>query len=442
MRPHILTLFLATSLCATPFLTAKTPTVDSRLATQNALFEEIYQADLKNFPERATAFGDYRYNDQLSDHSLSAVARRRTEDTANLARLSAIPTTGFPEQDILSHDLLARVLQQRLADYDLKEYEMPVDQMNGVHTALADLPLSMPFDSIRHYEAYIARLHQIPRVLNQTAEVLRAGLKDNLMPVRFPLEKVPVQCNGIIEADPFLIPTKKFPTSISLEDQKRLTAEITAAVNTDVLPAYRTFATFITTDCAPHGRTTIAVTSLPNGARRYQNDILARTTTTLTPDQIHTLGLNEVARITAEMTALANKAGFADLAAFRTSINSNPKWTPTSAEQILDDYRRYIAQMQPRLPDLFTVTPAALSPSKPSPPSSPPTPPITRAARPTANALAASSSPPATSATAPCSSMRPSRTTRAFQAITCRSPSSNSSRACLASPMHTTGAPC
>src|SRR5271170_6052914 len=111
MRPHILTLLLVTSLCATPFLTAKTPTVDSRLATQNDLFEEIYQADLKNFPERATAFGDYRYNDQLSDRSLSAIARRHTEDTANLARLTAIPTNGFPKQDILSHDLLARVLQ-------------------------------------------------------------------------------------------------------------------------------------------------------------------------------------------------------------------------------------------------------------------------------------------------------------------------------------------
>jgi uncharacterized protein (DUF885 family) len=196
MRPHILTLLLATSLCATPFLTAKTPTVDSRLATQNDLFEEIYQADLKNFPERATAFGDYRYNDQLSDRSLSAVARRHTEDTANFARLTAIPTTGFPEKDILSHDLLARVLQQRLANYDLKEYEMPVDQMNGVHTALADLPLSMPFDSVKHYEDYIARLHQIPRVLNQTAEVLRAGLKDNLMPVRFLLEKVPVSARA------------------------------------------------------------------------------------------------------------------------------------------------------------------------------------------------------------------------------------------------------
>jgi uncharacterized protein (DUF885 family) len=359
MRLHIPTLLLATSLCATPFLTAKTSTVDTRLAIQNTLFEEVYQADLKNSPERATAFGDYRYNDQLSDRSLAAIARRHSEDTAYLGRLSAIPTTGFPEQDILSHDLLTRVLQQRLSDFDLKDYEMPVDQMNGVHTGLADLPLSMPFDSIKHYEDYIARLHQIPRVLAQTTEVLRAGLKDNLMPVRFLLEKVPVQCSGIIEADPFLIPTQRFPASIPPEDQKRLTAEITAAINSDVIPAYRAFASFIAADYAPHGRTNLAVTSLPDGAKRYQNDILGRTTTHLTPDEIHTLGLNEVARITAEMTTLANKAGFADLAAFRASINNNPKWTPTAAEQILDDYRHYIAQMQPKLPEFFTVIPGS-----------------------------------------------------------------------------------
>ena len=359
MRLHILTLLLATSLCATPFPTAKTSTVDTRLAIQNTLFEEVYQADLKNSPERATAFGDYRYNDQLSDRSLAAIARRHREDTAYLGRLSGIPTTGFPEQDILSHDLLTRVLQQRLSDFDLKDYEMPVDQMNGVRTGLADLPLSMPFDSIKRYEDYIARLHQIPRVLAQTTEVLRAGLKDNLMPVRFLLEKVPVQCSGIIEADPFLIPTQRFPASIPPEDQKRLTAEITAAINSDVIPAYRAFASFIAADYAPHGRTNLAVTSLPDGAKRYQNDILGRTTTHLTPDEIHTLGLNEVARITAEMTTLANKAGFADLAAFRASINNNPKWTPTAAEQILDDYRHYIAQMQPKLPELFTVIPGS-----------------------------------------------------------------------------------
>jgi uncharacterized protein (DUF885 family) len=358
MRPQILTLLLASCLSVSAAHSfSQTPSVDNRLATQNALFEEVYQTDLKNSPERATAVGDYRYNDQLSDRSLAAIARRHSSDTAFLGRLKAIPTAGFPEQDTLSHDLLVRVLQQRLDDYDLKEYEMPVDQMNGVHTGLADLPLGMPFDSVKHYEDYIARLHQIPRVLTQTTEVLRLGMKDNLMPVRFLLEKVPGQCTGIIEADPFLIPTKKFPASISAEDQKRLTAAITEAINTDVIPAYRSFATFVAQDYAPHGRTTLAVTSLPDGAKRYQNDIRGRTTTDLTPDQIHTLGLNEIARITAEMTVVAHKAGFADLAAFRASINSNPKWTPTSAEQILNDYRHYIGEMQPKLVDLFTFIP-------------------------------------------------------------------------------------
>jgi uncharacterized protein (DUF885 family) len=359
MRPQFLSFFLALCLCAPCSAAAQTPSVESRLAAQNALFEEIYQTGLKNFPERATAIGDYRYNDQLAQRSLDAIARNHSENVANLARLNAISTAGFPEQDVLSHDLLARVIQQSITNYELKEYEMPVDQMNGDHTDLADLPLAMPFDSVKHYEDYIARLHQIPRVLTQTTEVLRAGLHDNLMPVRFLLEKIPGQCNGIIEADPFLIPTKKFPAGISANDQKRLTAEITDAVNQEVIPAYRSFTSFIATDYAPHGRTTLSITSLPDGEKRYQNDIAARTTTHLTPDQIHALGLSEVARITAEMTALAHKAGFADLAAFRASINSNPRWTPTSAEQILDDYRHYIAQMQPKLVELFTVIPGS-----------------------------------------------------------------------------------
>jgi uncharacterized protein (DUF885 family) len=359
MRPQFLSFFLALCLCAPCSAAAQTPSVESRLAAQNALFEEIYQTGLKNFPERATAIGDYRYNDQLAQRSLDAIARNHSENVANLARLNAISTAGFPEQDVLSHDLLARVIQQSITNYELKEYEMPVDQMNGDHTDLADLPLAMPFDSVKHYEDYIARLHQIPRVLTQTTEVLRAGLHDNLMPVRFLLEKIPGQCNGIIEADPFLIPTKKFPAGISANDQKRLTAEITDAVNQEVIPVYRSFTSFIATDYAPHGRTTLSITSLPDGEKRYQNDIAARTTTHLTPDQIHALGLSEVARITAEMTALAHKAGFADLAAFRASINSNPRWTPTSAEQILDDYRHYIAQMQPKLVELFTVIPGS-----------------------------------------------------------------------------------
>ncbi|MGA8618135.1 MAG: DUF885 domain-containing protein [Candidatus Sulfotelmatobacter sp.] len=331
--------------------------VANRVAAQNALFDEQYESDLRNFPERATAFGDYRYNDKLAEYSLDAIIQRNKTNQEFLARLEAIPTVNFSDQDQLSHDLLVRVLQQRIADFDLKEYEMPINQQNGIHTSLADLPLSVPFDSVKHYEDYIARLHQIPRVLSQTAEVLRAGMKDKLMPVRFLIEKLPVQCQGIISSDPFLLPTKKYPASISPEDLKRLTQQITDAVNADVIPAYKTFAAFLSTEYAPLGRTTLSVTSLPDGEKRYENDIYARTTTHMSPDEIHQLGLREIERIEAEMTAIAKKEGFADLASFRASLKTNQKYIPTSAEQILDDFRRYIAQMEPKLPQLFTLLP-------------------------------------------------------------------------------------
>ncbi len=328
-----------------------------RVAAQNALFEEQYESDLKNFPERATAFGDYRYNDKLADYSLAAILERNRTNREFLSRLEGIATTGFSDQDQLSHDLMTRVLQQRIADFELKEYEMPINQQNGIHTALADLPLSVPLDSVKHYEDYIARLHQIPRALRQTTEVLRAGVNDKLMPVRFLLEKIPAQCQGIIDANPFLLPTKKYPATFSPEDQNRLTAQITAAIDTDVIPAYKTFAAFIGTDYAPHGRTNLAITSLPEGEKRYQNDIYGRTTTRLTADEIHQLGLREIERIQAEMTVIAKKEGFVDLAAFRASLKTDPKYKPTSAEQILDDFRHYIAQMEPKLPELFTLLP-------------------------------------------------------------------------------------
>jgi uncharacterized protein (DUF885 family) len=343
-------------LAASVFAQDLKPVAD-RLAAQNALFEEQYESDLRNFPQRATAYGDYRYNDKLAEYSLEAIAQRNKTDEAFLARLEAISTTGFSDQEQLSHDLLVRVLQQRIADYNLKEYEMPINQQNGIHTGLADLPLSVPFDTVKQYEDYIARLHQIPRVLSQTTEVLHAGMKDKLMPVRFLLEKLPVQCQGIIDADPFLLPTKKYPESISPEDQKRLTQQITDAINADVIPAYKGFATFLRTEYAPQGRTALAVTSLADGEKRYQNDIYARTTTRMTPDEIHQLGLREIDRIQAEMTVIAKKQGFADLAAFRASLKTNPKYIPTSADQILEDFRRYIAQMEPKLPELFTLLP-------------------------------------------------------------------------------------
>ena len=365
MRTHArtLTMLLAGGLVLpyAPCAAQAPASVEARLAAQNGLFEEYYQSRLKELPTLATNLGDYRYNDRLADYSLAEVAREQVENDAFMLRVQAIPTDGFAEQDRLSHDLLLSVLSDNRAYRSLKSYEMPGDAVGnsvGVHVALADLPLSMPLDSVKHYEDYIARLRQIPVALAQTEDKMRVGMKDGLMPVKFLLEKVSVQCDGIIVADPFLGPIHKLPVSFSAEDKARLTTAITDAVNNEVLPAYKAFGEFVAKDYAPHGRTVLGINSLPDGARRYQAAIHIMTTTDMTPDAIHALGLKEIARIEAEMTAIAKKQGFADLASFRASVKSNPKYHATSSEQILEEYRKYIVQMEAKLPELFTFIPS------------------------------------------------------------------------------------
>jgi uncharacterized protein (DUF885 family) len=227
----------------------------ARLAAQNALFKAQFEDDMRASPESETARGDYRDNALLDDYSLAASTKQNFVDRAYRTKLAAISTDDFPEQDRNSHDLLLHVLDNRIADYELKGYEMPISQMQGIHNSLADLPNSVPLDSVKHYEDYIARLHQIPRALEQTMDVLRQGEKDGLMPPRILLEQIPAQCEGTMSENPFLAPAKKFPASISASEQKRLTQEIQSVASSEVLPAYHRFAEFIAKDYACQDRT-------------------------------------------------------------------------------------------------------------------------------------------------------------------------------------------
>ncbi len=148
-----------------------------------------------------------------------------------------------------------------------------------------------------------------------------------------------------------------FPKAVSAADQRRLHDEILAAIDHDVRPAYRKLGQFVAKDYAPHGRSQPGVWSLPNGDAIYRYDVEQMTTTRDTPAQIHALGLAEVKRIEGEMTAIARAQGFKDLASFRASLSTNPKTHATSREDILDRYRKYLAQMQPELPKLFGLLP-------------------------------------------------------------------------------------
>ena len=331
--------------------------VADRVAQQDALFEEFYQTDLKNNPERATAYGDYRYNALLGQYSLAEIARQHAEDDDFLKRLQAIPTDGMTDKDLLSHQVMQRQLEREDMNYRLKNYVMPVNQQRGVHIQLADLPLSVPMDSVQHYQDYISRLKQIPRVLDQTIEVMRQGEKDGLMPPKLVVEKLPAQCDGIISSNPFIGPTKKFPADFSEDDKRRLTVEMTKAINDDVFPAYRKFAEFLRTEYDAKGRNEPSIESLPDGKRRYAEAVKLMTTMNITPAEVHEIGLKEVERITAEMTKLAQSQGHKDLASFREAINKDPKWKPQSEKQIVDDFAKYIHQMEPKLPELFGLLP-------------------------------------------------------------------------------------
>jgi len=336
---------------------AQMPSVADRVAKQNALFDEFYETGLKNSPERATSYGDYRYNALLGQYSLAEIARQHAEGDDFLKRLEAIPTEGMSDTDLLSHQLMQRQLEREDVNYDLKNYEMPVNQQNGIHTRLADLPLSVPFDSVPHYQDYISRLHQIPRVLDQTTEVLRQGEKDGLMPPKLVLAKLPAQCDGIVAANPFLLPAKKFPKEFSDANKKRLTDEMTKTINEEVFPAYKKFAGFLRAEYDPHGRTELSIESLPDGKRRYAEAVKTMTTMNITPAEVHEIGLKEVERITAEMTKLAQAQGDKDLSSFRAAVNNDPKWKPQSEQQIVDDFAKYIHQMEPKLPELFGLLP-------------------------------------------------------------------------------------
>lgn len=319
--------------------------LQSRLDLQNQLFKEQAASDATPSATKGKSL--------LGDFSLAESRRQNLVDRGFRERLTAISTDGFPEQDRISHELMLRELDQRMADYSLKTYEMPLTQFRGIHTDLADVPRSLPFRTIKDYEDYVKQLHEMPQAFAQTIEVLKQGEEDRLMPVRSLLEQIPAQCQGIVAEDPFLLPTREFPSTISPTDQKRLTAEIFEITKTEVLPAYQHFAAFVANEYAPHGRTSIGLSSLPVGARRYQNAIHEETTTVMTPSEIHALGLREVARINNLLTDLAHKAGYPDLSSFRIALNNDPKYIPTSAEQIVDDFRRYVSQMDPHLSELF-----------------------------------------------------------------------------------------
>jgi len=368
LRTPRLSLFAVCALLLVVFSPSMRPQVapvsaEANRKALNALFEDYWQDKLKHDPEFASTLGDKRYNDQIDDYSVKAYNDGLAREENFLMQLAAIDPAGLTGEERTSRDLLLRKFAEDLEAARFKEWEMPLNQMDGIHTTYPRLVAELSFTSIKDYDDWIARLHAIPAAFDQVTTNMSIGMEDHRVPPKIllakALDQVKQLANQKPEDSPLALPLKSFPASIKPAEQERIKAEMLAAIQKEVLPAYLRLARFLEVSYIPAGRDEPGLSALPDGAKYYQFHIRRTTTTDLTADQIHQIGIDEVKRDETEMLAIAQKLGFADLKSFRASLKSNPKLHPASREELLAAYRGYLTPMQAKLPQLFGRLPKA-----------------------------------------------------------------------------------
>ena len=338
-------------------------TLEERRKAMNQLFADFWEDTLRHAPEFASQLGDLRWNDQISDYSVKAYNEGLGREQDFLLRLAAIGTEGMTEQEVISHDLLLRQFAEDIEAQDYKEWEMPLNQLGGIHTTYPELVRQLSFKTVKDYDDWIARLHAIPKAFDQVTANMELGVEDRRVPPKMlltqALEQVKELAGQKAEDSPLALPLKSFPAGIGAEEQARIREEMLGAIGKEVLPAYLRFQRFLEATYVPAGREEPGIGALADGAKYYEFLIRRSTTTNLTAAAIHQIGLDEVKRDEAEMLVIAKQLGFQDLKSFQASLKTYPKLHPKSADALLDVYRGYIGAMQGKLPTLFGRLPKA-----------------------------------------------------------------------------------
>jgi uncharacterized protein (DUF885 family) len=361
---RLLICFLAAAMLI-PAVAAVNPPADleARRKALNDLLHERWEYTMRTSPIYASILGDKRYNDKLDDFSQKAIDEDLEQSRRFLARFEAIDTAGFPDQEVLNKELMVRDLKISLEGARFKPWEMPVNQFGGIHIDAPQLVSVLSFQNVKDYEDYITRLKLLPTLFDQNIEQMRKGMAAGLMPPKILLEKVVTQADGIATTPPdhssFMHPFEKFPDALPEADRKRLHDAGLAAVKDSVTPAYVKFTAFVRDEYAPKGRTEPGAWSLPDGNAWYAFRVKESTTTNLSPEAIHQLGLEQVKEIEARMLGVVHQLGYKDMKEFKASVDTNPKLHPRSREEILELYRKYEDQMYARLPQLFGRLPKA-----------------------------------------------------------------------------------
>ncbi len=336
-------------------------TLEGRTEALNQIFRDYWQDQLKHNPEMASAVGDKRYDDQLSDYSARAYDDSLARGEGFIERLGAIDTTGMPAQLRLSKKLLVSDLVDQQESSVCKPWQTPVTQVNGPQLDLPLLVETLTFTSAGDYEHYLARLQRVPQVFAQVSTAMMLGEQDGRSEPQFLMEQVLAQVNAVAAAKPettiFARPVEKFPASIPVARQKQLHDQILQAVRTQVQPAYARFARFLAATYIPHARQQPGIWASRDGDACYAYLVRHFTTTDMTPAQVHQMGLDDVARIQPQLLAAVHQLGGTDLRSFHQHLLDDPKEHAQSATELIGLYSHYVQQMTPKLPQLVTKLP-------------------------------------------------------------------------------------
>jgi len=327
----------------------------------NALLDEAWEWELENSPMFASQLGDRRYNDRWTDQSIGAIEARQAETRAFLKRVYAIDQDALSEPDQLNYELFRRSLQSDVDGIAYKGHLIPFDHQGGVQNLDSEANY-LNFDSVRDYEDWLARMAKVGDVVEQTIKLAERGRKAGYMPPKILMERIPSQLAAQLvvdaEASPFYEIFEEMPSSIAGDDQQRLRSMARDTISETVLPAYRKLARYFSDTYLPACRDSIGLSSLPNGSAWYEFHARRYTTTQMTPDDIHRLGLNEVRRIRDEMQNVIDEVDFdGDFQDFLMFLRSDPQFYYDSPDELYESYLATSKRIDPELVHLFGKLP-------------------------------------------------------------------------------------
>ena len=327
------------------------------------LFAEAWEFALQENPLFATQVGDRRYNDRLPSVTVSDYQRRLVKQLSFLQRLDAIDKSSLSESERTSYDIFKRLGEDQVGELEFRSYLIPITNRNGFHVSFPQLPRRVPLRTVEDYENYIARLNAFSTYAQQHIDLMRIGVREGYTLPGVVLEgyEDAIDPHIVDEAAQSLLfePFQGFPETIPPEDRERLTEAGIMAITESVVPGYRAFGEFMRAEYYASAREEIGASALPNGRAYYEHRV--RRFTTLddrTPEEVHQIGLTEVARIRGGMDEIIAEVGFeGDFEAFVRFLRTDPRFYVETAEELMEKTARVLKKMDGQLPRLFGALP-------------------------------------------------------------------------------------